>query len=98
VPIEAEKWRFQPGVEGGLLYVKREIERIDYPFEGQVEKQSGAIPYAGVFFRPEYTFGRKSGLTVAFEVSLDLLTARLSGNEVTDNFNAKVLGGVGYAF
>jgi hypothetical protein len=98
-PIEAAaSLRLTPGVEGGLLYIKRKIDRKDYPFEGQVEVQSGAVPFAGVFFRPEYTFGKERGFTLSLEVALDLLLASLGGNKVTENFNAKALGGVGYAF
>jgi hypothetical protein len=98
VPIESGSFLLTPGAEGGLLYISRTIDRIDYPFEGQQEKQSGGIPFAGVFFRPEYTFGKAKGLTLSLDLSLDLILASLAGNKVSENFNAKVLGGVGYAF
>lgn len=100
VPIEVSpSLRLTPGAEGGLLYVAREIERRDYPFEGQVTEQSGAIPYAGVFFRPEYTLGGGArGFTISLEASVDLVLASLGGNAIYENFNTKVLGGAGYAF
>jgi hypothetical protein len=98
VPIEAGSFLLTPGIEGGILYINRTIDRIDYPFEGQQEKQSGGIPFAGVFFRPEYTFGKAKGVTLSLDMSLDLILASLAGNKVSENFNAKVLGGVGYAF
>lgn len=98
LPIESGSFLLTPGIEGGVLYIARTIDRMDYPFQGQVEEQSGGIPFAGVFFRPEYTFGKTRGLTLSLDLSLDLILASLAGNKVSENFNAKVLGGVGYAF
>jgi hypothetical protein len=98
LPIESGSFILTPGIEGGALYIARTIDRMDYPFVGQVEEQSGGIPFAGVFFRPEYTFGKARGLALSLDLSIDLILASLAGNRVYENFNAKVLGGVGYAF
>lgn len=98
VPIERGSFVLTPGVEGGALYIDRTIDRKDYPFIGQQEEQVGGVPFAGFFFRPEYTSGDGEGLSLSLDLSLDLILASLAGNKVTENFNAKVLGGIGYAF
>lgn len=98
IPFRTGNFRLTPGLEAGILYIRREIDRIDYPFQGQAETQSGFIPFTGLFFRPEYIFPSAKRVSVSLELSTDLILASLAGNSVVENFNIKLLGGVGYAF
>jgi hypothetical protein len=98
VPFSTGDVRLTPGLEAGILYIRRSIDRIDYPYEGDVTVQSGYIPFTGIFFRPEYLLGKAKRVSLALDLSFNLIMASLAGNQVLENFNAKLLGGVGYAF
>jgi hypothetical protein len=98
VPFSFGAFQLTPGVEAGWMYVNREIELMDYPFAGQIEEQSGHLPLAGVFLRPAYHLGPKQRVSLALDLSIDLVLTRLGDNAISSNFNTKLLGGVGYAF
>jgi hypothetical protein len=98
IPLSFGAFQITPGVEAGWMYVKREIELMDYPFEGQIEEQTGHLPLAGVFLRPAYHVGPKQRVSLALDLSIDLLLTRLGENAISSNFNTKLLGGVGYTF
>lgn len=98
IPIEIRSFRLTPGVEASWLYLERTIELDQYPFAGQIETQSGHVPVAGIFLHPEYLLGAKKHFSVALDLSADMVLTRLGDNDVSTNFSAKLLGGVGYAF
>lgn len=103
LPLRWKRFHLTPGVETSFLYVRREIDRIDYPYEGTIEEQKAWIPLAGVFLRPEWVAWRsrrssKTRLTVGLEASLMAFFTDGVRNVWTDNFGLKAAGGASYAF
>jgi len=97
IPIELGAFQLTPGIQVGWLYTKRTITLNDYPFAGQIETQTGHLPFAGLFLRPAYTFGPKRRISVALDLSADIILTRLGDNAVSTNLNTMLLGGLGYA-
>lgn len=101
VPLRVGPIRVTPGVEVGWIYVHRAVELTEYPWKGTEEELSSHLPIVGVFVRSEYVIPRFSHFSIALELGSDLLPVRLARNSVTTvtaNFNAKMLGGLGYVF
>lgn len=102
IPIRWSRFHLTPGVETTFLYMRRKIDRIDYPYEGVIEDQRAWIPWAGLFVRPEAVF--RPAWASGKEITIGLDTALIAffrdgvDNGWTDNFGVKASGGVSYAF
>lgn len=98
VPFRVGTARVTPGLSTGFLYLKRSITRADVPDEGKEETQSGVMPVAGLFVRPEFRLPKSPKWNVTFEFGSELLFYKLINEGIQANINAKILGGMGYAF
>lgn len=98
LPFRVGPARVAPGASAGLMYMKRSMIRADFPFEGKEEKQSGLMPVAGLFVRPELKLPKYPRWNVALELGAELMFYDLVDEGTQVNINAKLIGGMGYAF
>jgi hypothetical protein len=98
VPLRAGKMRITPGVSTGVTYLNRSFQRHDFAGEGKLEAQNGVVPTMGLFVRPELRLPKYPKWNVQVDIGGEVMLYALSGAGTQANVNAKVAGGVGYAF
>lgn len=90
--------RLLPGLESGLLYVRRNIDAVNTYYREEATSLAVMLPLAGALMRVEYALPRSLRWRVAVEAAGDLLFERASGADLSQSFAFNVLGGLGHAF